>query len=59
MTSIRKIKQRIKARRPCTYTMSCWVKMPGENWKNVTQVSSSTDTPRTFRMPLPEARGLK
>lgn len=52
MTSIRKIKKRLKAIRPRTYTVSCWVKLPGENWKVVTRTFSSL-RPKQVVLPLP------
>ena len=53
MTSIRKIKKRLKAIRPRTYTASCWIKLPGENWKVITQTISSL-RPKQVVLPVPD-----
>lgn len=53
MTSIRKIKKRLKAIRPRTFTASCLVKMPGENWKMITRTVSSLH-PKKIVLPVPD-----
>lgn len=57
MTSARKIKQRLKAIRPRTFTLSCWVKIPGEDWKVITRVISSM-SPQKAEIALPNAEAL-
>jgi len=51
--SIRKIKNRLKAIRPRTYTASCWVKLPGENWKVITHTYASLH-PKKVVFPVPD-----
>jgi hypothetical protein len=53
VTSIRKIKKRLKAIRPRTYTASCWVKLHGENWKVITYTFSSLRPKQVF-FPVPD-----
>jgi len=53
VTSIRKIKKRLKAIRPRTYTASCWVKLPGENWKVITYTVSML-SPKQVVFPVPD-----
>jgi hypothetical protein len=53
MTSIRKIKKRLKAIRPRTYTASCWVKLPNENWKVITYTVSMLN-PKQVVFPVPD-----
>jgi hypothetical protein len=57
MTSARKIKQRLKAIRPRTFTLSCWVKIPGEDWKVITKVISSL-SPKKAEIALPNSEAL-
>lgn len=53
MTSIRKIKKRMKAIRPRTFTLSFWVKISGEDWKVITKTISSLN-PKKVILSIPD-----